>query len=175
MIGLDISNSYLSQDIIYYPRTWNSDDSFAFLIEKTNGYVIQHPNFGRSMFGQPMHTDIKHLERHPWFGDIKLKLITKSEGQETINVIDVNQVDSNDPKFITYYWKHISKSPYVLVVGKLIQHLGDEQHFVEAINKSHFEFDNVESNFVYHRLDLALSSSSQPRLCRHLKQLATLG
>jgi len=156
VVGLDVSLSDLAEDIIHYDV---SRDSYAFLIENSTGIAIHHPSFMRpsQTHEQLMHTDIEHVEQHDHFKIVKKKILYNYNGIDTI------QLKGHSNTHLTYYWRHVQSSPYIVVIASY----GDK-HLQQSITSPLA----TDASFAYHRLDL---TSTPPRLCRHLKQLATIG
>ncbi|XP_054157249.1 VWFA and cache domain-containing protein 1-like [Oppia nitens] len=156
VVGLDISLADLAEDIIQYV---SSDDSYAFLIEKTHGIAIHHPLFSppnRQTHDQIIHTSIEHFEQIPGFDVIKKSMLANNEGIETI------KVNFNNKTHITYQWRRVLSSPYIVVIASFKTH--DRKHSITAPLAK-------DIHFTYHRLDLNANPSI---LCRHFKQLATI-
>lgn len=153
VVGLDISLSDLAEDIINYD---SAQESYAFLIDKSTGITIHHPSFSRPSQHTAEHlmqTGIEHLEQQPEFSYVKGLILNTSRGNHTIHV--------NRKTNLTYFWHWVRSSPYIVIVVAT-----DVIHKQRTISSPL----DKESHFAYHRLDLG---SSPPRLCRHLKQLAT--
>ncbi|CAG2118573.1 unnamed protein product, partial [Medioppia subpectinata] len=156
VIALDISLSDLSEDIIHYEV---SPDSYAFLIEKSNGIAIHHPSFSPPSLqthDQLIHTDIEHIEQKAGFQTIRTKILKNTKGMEALIADDKNKTH------LTYYWRRVHSSPYIVVIAAYNN--VDRRHTITSPLAK-------DAHFAYHRLDL---NASPPKLCRHLKQLATI-
>lgn len=66
-----------------------------------------------------------------------------------------------------YTWQHVSDSPHIVVIVSVKK--GRPLRTLSKVN-----LPSRTSSLVYHRLDL-LPSASKVSLCRHMRQLATLG
>jgi len=106
-----------------------------------------------------MHTDIEHVEQHDAFKFVKKKILFDHSGIDTI------QLDDPSNTHVTYYWRHVQSSPYIVVIASY-GHKHRQQSVTSPLA--------TDASFAYHRLDLN-STPTPPRLCRHLKQLATIG
>ncbi|RWS12904.1 VWFA and cache domain-containing protein 1-like protein [Dinothrombium tinctorium] len=162
--GVDISLGDLAEDVINYDL-W--PHSYAFVIEKTTGTVLMHPTFPRPSQAQEplMHTDISHLEQYNGFHKIRKQIMREKRGVESLFVNKHSSMllkSKFSEERITYYWRHVEGSPYILCLVSTSKK--QEHHY---INVSPLK----DASFIYHRLELI---SSTVRLCKHLKQLASL-
>ena len=155
VVGLDVSLSDLAEDIINFDV---SQDMYAFLVEKTQGIAIYHPSFSRpsqQIHEHLMHTDIEHVEQHSNFKEVKSLMLSTHKGEHRI-VVD------NSTSNLTYIWRRVHSSPYIVVIASNGEH--KKPTVTSPLAK--------DAHFAYHRLDLG---ANPPRVCRHLKQLATIG
>lgn len=171
IIGIDLYLSDLVEDIVGYNKY---QDSYAFLID-VNGFVIMHPSFPRptTIHSNIYSIDIRHLEQIVDFQLIYDKLLSQRFGSETVSGI----VDGMR-KTISYTW-HRSSEFYIVCVASFrnvtiktplhISHLGLD-YYQNSDNV--LVIDNLIPELVYHRLDL---QPVQTTLCRHFKQISTMG
>lgn len=171
IIGIDLYLSDLVEDVVSYNKY---QDSYAFLID-LNGFVIMHPSFPRPTTIQSniYSIDIRHLEQIVDFQLIYEKMLYQRFGSETVSGV-VNGVR----KTISYTW-HRSSEFYIVCVASYrnvtiktplhISHLGID-YYQNSDNV--LVIDNLIPELVYHRLDL---QPAQTTLCRHFKQIATMG
>ena len=155
VVGLDLSLSDLAEDIVHFDST---QDSYAFLMERTHGIAIHHPSFSRpsqSAHEHLIHTEIELIEQKPGFKDLKPMILSSATGEHTLQL--------NDKTNLTYIWRRVHSSPYIVVIA-----FYNDSHKQQTVTSPLAK----DAHFAYHRLDL---SSNPPRLCRHLKQLATIG
>lgn len=171
IIGIDLYLSDLVEDVVSYNKY---QDSYAFLID-LHGFVIMHPSFPRPTTIQSniYSIDIRHLEQITNFQTIYEKMLSLRFGSET-----VSGVVNGERKTISYTW-HRASEFYIVCVASYrnvtiktplhISHLGID-YYQNSDNV--LVIDNLIPELVYHRLDL---QPVQTTLCRHFKQIATMG
>lgn len=169
IIGIDLFLSDLVEDIVGYNKY---QDSYAFLID-INGFAIMHPSFPRptTMQSNIYAIDIRHLEQIVDFQLVYDKMLSIRFGSEAISGIF-----DGTRKTISYTWRRTSEFYIVCVASHRnvtvplhISHLGID-YYQNSDNV--LVIDNLIPELVYHRLDL---QPVQTTLCRHFKQIATMG
>ncbi|KAL4236844.1 VWFA and cache domain-containing protein 1 [Mactra antiquata] len=161
MSGVDLHMEDIVQDITYFNR---ADNCYAFMIN-VNGYTIMHPSFTRPIKTnlQPMHTDIWHFENVAGFEDVRINMLRRNEGEQSMYVKETTNssgvLTTHNVFYAKYIWKKIDGTPFIVAI-KILQ----KQDTVKHLN-NHVSLPDL----VYHRVDILPTN----KMCLHLKQLAT--
>lgn len=194
-----------AEDIIYYDH---SPNSYAFLMEKQTGKLLYHPIFSHhtryshkhpnkhnsvhDSYLQTSFTNAEHVEQSKEFPQVKELIMKKSAGShtirlsyptaainETFNFFHDGRFANNRPSIVTYYWRQVASSSYVLVIAEYgtdncLSH--NAKCGFRQSNSLNLTLNENGPSFVSHRLDYMYSlDRSNSKLCKHFNQLATIG
>lgn len=191
------SNSYAflvdahSGKLLYHP-IFSHNNRFNYKRQNKFNSFINYDYYFQNSF-----TNVEHVEQATDFSTtVKHMIMNSNSGMYTIKMSfpfnDVSQVNNdsylnflndrlhvfNRYKTITYYWRRVSFSPYIVVIavyGNQEKSLFDgEFHLVKNI---HFRPDaSFRPEYITHRLDyVSAMHKNNVKLCKHFNQLATLG
>jgi len=163
VVGLDLQLSDLVDEVTYFN---GYGSSYAFIVTK-NGLTLMHPALPRPSFAfdQPLVVDVDNFESVPDFQLIRNKLLTIENGTHTV-VLRKNG-RNYEKEQVHYTWQQLKETPYVIVVAS-----HDKGKPLRTLQK--VVIPSRYASLVFHRLDL-LPSPSKIGICKHQRQLATLG
>jgi hypothetical protein len=163
VVGLDLQLSDLVEDVTYFN---GYGASHAFLLTK-NGLTLMHPALPRPSFAfdQPLVVDVDNFERVPDFQQVRARILGADNGSHTVVVRKNGR--NFEKEQVHYTWQHARDAPYVLVVAS-----HDKGKPLRTLQR--VAIPTGYASLVFHRLDL-LPSPAKISICRHHRQLATLG
>lgn len=151
--------------------------------------------FNYDYYFQNSFTNVEHVEQaSEFYPVVKSRMLAEPTGSHTIKLSFPFHDSANNESYfhflndrwhiynqystITYYWRRVSFTPYIIVVAVFGNQYLDkplfngEFHLVKKIN--FVPEENFHPEYISHRLDYS-AHSANTKLCKHFNQLATTG
>ncbi|XP_077995824.1 VWFA and cache domain-containing protein 1-like [Glandiceps talaboti] len=169
-VGTDFTLDDLLGEVTYFRQ---GQKSYSFIYEvntHAEGRAIMHPLLPApaTIADEPVYVHITSLEREEEFYDIVFNNSTNDQESGEATFVSSRSLprgnSANEGVYTTsiestYYWRHISGSPYVVC---LVEPVNDHQNILRQQRPS-------GEDFLYHRVDIVAPPSS----CRHANRHAT--
>ncbi|XP_077996294.1 VWFA and cache domain-containing protein 1-like [Glandiceps talaboti] len=169
-VGTDFTLDDLLGEVTYFRQ---GQKSYSFIYEvntHAEGRAIMHPLLPApaTIADEPVYVHITSFEREEEFYDIVFNNSTNDQESGEVTFVSSRSLprgnSANEGVYTTsiestYYWRHISGSPYVVC---LVEPVNDHQNILRQQRPS-------GEDFLYHRVDIVAPPSS----CRHANRHAT--